>query len=396
MTEVDWHKCRFLESSENLKPLVQRRFGRQPSTSIAREIAACLQQGRLFYQAATSSPLEIRPLQQFYGMVGFSKALVIARHCRSLSTLRPAHGLKDISVPNGRIAELRVRIKDAGTFQDFNDVVAELTRICYIDSSTSSRSISIPSTKADQLCTIELSLREILSRIPDLESLYRMTFHEDALTHLILLEDVAFHSLEPLIENTPSWDDENFHIRIDVSERFSDRDSVKQIVTHLREKFPFLTSWRLVSAQRAWDHSIIRFRNRRNSGIDEFSEERLRPQEGGFEGIDFVNEQTVTFPLVEGFYPVAGGYTGKCSAISPVNGCYFSEFSLHYLALFLLSSLVRYRPETWIHAISRSVMSEAPADDQALSLIERFLDLNGSVIPGMVVTVLNPDEDRFS
>jgi hypothetical protein len=39
-------------------------------------------------------------------------------------------------------------------------------------------------------------------------------------------------------------------------------------------------------------------------------------------------------------------------------------------------------------------LQQAPADDQALSIIEQFLDLNTSVIPGMVVTVLNPHEDR--
>ena len=131
MAEFDWHKCRFLESSENLKPLVHARVGRTPSTSIAREIAACLQQGRQFYEAATSSPLEIRPLQLFYGMVGFAKALVVARRLSSLSTLRHAHGLSDISAANCRIAELRVKIGEAGTFQEFNDVVADLTRLCY-------------------------------------------------------------------------------------------------------------------------------------------------------------------------------------------------------------------------------------------------------------------------
>lgn len=55
---------------------------------------------------------------------------------------------------------------------------------------------------------------------------------------------------------------------------------------------------------------------------------------------------------------------------------------------------MRYRPQIWTHAISRSVVSGEPADDKALSLIERFLDLNRAVIPEMVVTVLNPYEDR--
>jgi YaaC-like Protein len=114
MAEVDWHKCKFLESTENLKPLVKKRFGREPSSSIAREIGACLLQGRLFYEAAASSPLEIRPLQQFYGMVGFAKALIVSSSLNSLATLRPAHGLTDISAGNSRISDLRLRIERTG------------------------------------------------------------------------------------------------------------------------------------------------------------------------------------------------------------------------------------------------------------------------------------------
>src|SRR5215831_2902025 len=103
---VDWYKCKFLESSENLKPLIKSRIDKTPSTHITREIAACLQQGRLFYEAAAGSPLEIRPLQQFYGMIGFAKSLVVARTLRSLSTMSHGYGLKDISLANSRIEDL--------------------------------------------------------------------------------------------------------------------------------------------------------------------------------------------------------------------------------------------------------------------------------------------------
>ena len=56
--------------------------------------------------------------------------------------------------------------------------------------------------------------------------------------------------------------------------------------------------------------------------------------------------------------------------------------SSHYIAwlLYLLSTLVRYRPLLWMHAISRSVIAEAPADDKMLSLIERFLSLNAAFV----------------
>jgi YaaC-like Protein len=66
-----------------------------------------------------------------------------------------------------------------------------------------------------------------------------------------------------------------------------------------------------------------------------------------------------------------------------------SEFSIQYLALFLLSSLVRYRPQTWTEAISGSVVSGETADDKSLSLIERFLEVNRGSIPELVVKLLN-------
>src|SRR6267378_5397405 len=78
MAGSDWQKCKFLESRENLKPLVKMRF--------ARETSACLQQGRLFYEAAES----FRPLQQFYG-AGQTERSRSSEHiillCRTLNLL---------------------------------------------------------------------------------------------------------------------------------------------------------------------------------------------------------------------------------------------------------------------------------------------------------------------
>jgi hypothetical protein len=384
MADVDWHKCKFLESAENLKPLVKKRFGREPSSSIAREIAACLLQGRLFYEAAASSPLEIRPLQQFYGMIGFAKAIVVASRLNSLSTLRPAHGLTDISAGNSRIADLQLRIESSGTFQEFNDVVAPLGRLGYIDSgATRWRAVSLPSTNSAALRGVELSLKEILGRIPRLESLYELTFAEEAQVSIIGLE-------------TGYQADADFRIRIDDSQLFADRETLKQIVDRWRGRFPFLNIWRLTSAQHGWGNSIIYFRNVHKLNIAEFSEGYLDYQNGSFQELAVPDDANVRFSLEEGFHSVAGGYTGATYAVSPILGLSVSEFSVQYLGLFLLSSLMRYRPQIWTHAISRSIVPGEPADDRALSLIERFLDLNQLEIPEMIVTILNPYEDDFA
>jgi hypothetical protein len=68
--------------------------------------------------------------------------------------------------------------------------------------------------------------------------------------------------------------------------------------------------------------------------------------------------------------PLAGGLTNDHpTAIQPLNGPYFSDASLFFCGAFLLSSLVRYRPQVWQHALSHSVQENS---DRALSLIEAF------------------------
>lgn len=108
------------------------------------------------------------------------------------------------------------------------------------------------------------------------------------------------------------------------------------------------------------------------------------------------SQEQELFPPEEALTSLSSSYpSGSNHAISPVDGASLSEYSVHYLALFLLSPLVRYRPQTWMHSISRSAFPGAPADDQAISLIERFLELNSNAIPGMIVGILNPPQGDY-
>ncbi len=381
---MDWYRCRFLESSDNLRPLIKERFGREPSAKTSPEIIACLQQGRLFYEGAENSPLEIRPLQLFYGMVGFAKALIVARNLCSLSSLQRSHGVRDISAANTRIADLRVRINSNGTFAEFNDVVAELTRFCYSDASTNRHTISLPSAKSAEMVDIELSLREVLGRIPELESLYRMNFKEGANCADFWISN-AHHS------------ETAFDLQIQERRVFTSRESLRQIVERWRARFPFLNLWRLDSAENNDGNAYLHFGNVRNEGGDEFSESSGECSDGSFQASRQPDDDEKRFTLDLGLPPTAGYLRGGTSTTAPIgnSGLYVSEFSLHYLGLFLLSSLVRYRPEAWAHSISRSIIPNETADDQALSLIERFLEINRNAIPEMVATVLNPHDDYF-
>ena len=87
--------------------------------------------------------------------------------------------------------------------------------------------------------------------------------------------------------------------------------------------------------------------------------------------------------------PVSGGLTQTHpSLMTPINDVYLSDISLQYAGIFLLSSLVRYRPQIWIHSISRFSNHEKPSDDQALALIEGFMNKVQSTYPNLVTRLL--------
>src|SRR5260370_29917167 len=94
----------FFESSENLRSAVRSRTGRSLSAGTARDATICLQQGRLFFEAARESGLEIRPLQLFYGSLAFAKAVTLVTKNSRLTTLPRSHELRDTTAPAARLA----------------------------------------------------------------------------------------------------------------------------------------------------------------------------------------------------------------------------------------------------------------------------------------------------
>ncbi|HRI38320.1 MAG TPA: YaaC family protein, partial [Nitrospira sp.] len=125
----DWYPIRFLESNENLKTLLGKNSQKTISTGLASDISVCLQQGRAFFELSALFPLEIRPLQLFYGMVGFAKAVAVARKLERLDTLDRVHGLSDVSDPKGHIENFMLEFNSRGTFQAMNDSIKELEKL---------------------------------------------------------------------------------------------------------------------------------------------------------------------------------------------------------------------------------------------------------------------------
>lgn len=381
---MDTSQIRFLESASNIKALVRQRTGRQLSTERAREIAACLQQGRQFFEASASSPLEIRPLIEFYGLVGFARGLILGSKLTSLSTLAASHGLRDVTPPNAQLAQLTATVEARGTFVEFNDVVAQLNRFTYIDEDTHPAQVSVRTAASKDIAGLQLSLKDVVARLASLSKLFRYTFGEqpnaESLDHLYIDRQNNYKStriVDPQILNS--------------------RDALVAIVRRWRERFPYLGRWTVVEASRAWGASYITLANLERDAYDDLSPEAL-PE---IEPVHFVSilrdrppAERSRIPDDQLFEGIGGGYSSQTHVIAPFSGHYLSEYSLIYIGLFLLSSLVRYRPDTWAHAVSRSSLQGRPADDQALSLIQAFLDSAQEAIPSLVVQVLNPNEDR--
>jgi hypothetical protein len=94
--------------------------------------------------------------------------------------------------------------------------------------------------------------------------------------------------------------------------------------------------------------------------------------------------------------PMSGGITRTHqNAIEAYEGVTLSEYSLQFLGSFLLGSLVRYKPQIWQHAISRSSSSQWPPDDRCLALVERFLDLVLGNFPNLLVHVMDFTGRRY-
>ncbi|MGJ5207741.1 YaaC family protein [Bradyrhizobium sp. HKCCYLR20261] len=375
----NWYDIKFLESATNVRKLLGNSTGRIPSATTAREIAVCIQQGRLFFEAAALAPIQIKPLQIYYGVVAFAQAVIVARKGVSLSTLARKHGLKDVTSLAAGVEELALKVENKGTFQEFNDAIAPLGRIWYFEN-------SMPKwqektfDKAAGLSSQRVEITDILARAPGIGDKFSQTFGSAAKSI-----PISLHFSTPYTGTCT--------LRIDDPVLFTDISDLAASIQRLRAAYPFLERWRFVEAQLAWGNSIIIFDNADRNGYDDLADENLiQSNNNGFAASRaLMGGDRSIVPAVDILPPLSGGYVGPgpTYAMQPINDIKLNEYALQFLGSFLLSSLVRYRPQIWQNAISRSATAQNPADDRALSLIETFLDDVLSGFPSMVVRIFD-------
>lgn len=381
---ADYKDIRFLESPTNIREILSKNSGRKLSAERANQISVCLEQGRLLFEAAQDIAWEIKPLLGYYGMVGFAKAIYLVRNLAKLESLPQRHGLTDVS-QSSLIEELTVRIEKDGTFQGLNDSCSKLEKLIFHDSKRAKLRIPKPTSDTTLSEGKELALKEILARIPGLADLYRKTFGEEAKV-VNCSHFSSGYDHEDVIE---------FGVH-DVPP-FTDLSSLELSVKDLRKRFPFLENWRVIVA---WLGDGVRFANLQRDVDSEFSPNVLQERSSVFSlNIDWRPDTCQLTPPLEfslnelatHCQPISGNLTHveTTCLIESWNGIFFSELSLYYLGMFLLSSLVRYRPTIWANAIARRSFPEKPLDDHALALIEEFIDQSLTVFPRATVIAIN-------
>lgn len=381
MSRILGYDSKFLESTDNLKKIVKKSLGREPNSEVAKGATVCLQQGRLYFEAAEKSPMEIKPLLIFYGIVNYSKGLVIERNFMKIESLPQKHGICDISSQTSKLEGLKVKCEGEGTFQQFNNSVCKLDYIEYKKRNIYEY-ITIPTAESGSLENNEYTLKDILARMHRLAPLYKATFCEEPKS---IRCDISYEDARSGL------------VKLSIKEEdiINDSQSRGRIINKLKDKYPFLEDWMLIEARGSSDHSVLVFTNldkissgniTKNCGYSELEngEYSIGPF---YTGLKHGQYKCVNFWEI--MQPTGVDPSNDTYLIEPIDGICISELSLYYLGMFLLSSLVRYRPQIWIHSLSHLATSDSPSDDAALALIEKFLEDTINVFPSAIVKAMS-------
>lgn len=370
------YDIRFLESKDNIKSLTKKLLGKTPSTELANQIAACLQQGRLFFESARKSSTIIRPIEIYYGILAFSVALVLFKNQEKLESLSQKHGLSPLirSLKNTTSLDAylsTVEILNDGTFQRVNDAVCKLEGLDYFGEDCMPNFISTPFSRSAELNGISVNFKDIMARITNLGGLYRSSFEESPKFESILLTCRNGMIILRLYNSVTI---------------VQDSLSIEKFVNDIWLKHPFLKDWCLVKAEAVWGQTVLEFTNFSKSGMSEFENGFLIKKGNMKFEADYNRLNSLRkFNFLTKIPPVMGGLSKNFPnvfIVEPINSTYISEYSLYYLGSFFLSSLARYQPDKWMTLVSYN-------SDKLTALVEKFMDECLSYIPKVIMSVIH-------
>lgn len=307
----------------------------------SQQIASLMIQSEKYYDAAKNAPMEIRPLILYYGMVGLSKCLILTGDNQfTLSALSPNnrnhghHGLTvstrdsfDISIRDGH--NLANEFCYVHTTPQMTGLY-NLLRQCYSNT-------AIPNG-------FRITVEDTLSLIPEIYKEYQAYFNqkprswkcESGITKLSgVLDNIQLIEFD-------SW----YHITQKIRHNESYAHCILRCFPELRTNY---------DAQPNTDNRFTLKNNATN---------------------------------IDDYIYVSKLLTREQFALKKFNSFRFSDIDIHFLLMFILSNLVRYRQDKWSRLIRR-------LDNDQIFLVESFVEISRIKFPYLILRELDNTDYTF-
>ncbi len=304
------------------------------------QIASLMVQSEKYYESARNAPLEIKPLILYYGMVGLSKCLILSGdNPYTLSALAPdnrdhsTHGLKfgtrdqnDITIRDGK----RISNEFCYVATSTNVVgLYNLLRQCYSNT-------LIPNNT-------RFLVQDLLSLIPELYKEYNAYF-----------------------KRKPSSWGVNAHFGVN-----NINDTIQLIVF---EDWYYHTQ--RINRRERYPNCILRNFPELNT---------LYTSEPNSDDHFRLNNNAIS---IDDYIYVSQLMTLESFALKRLSGFSISDIDVHFILMYILSNLVRYRQDKWSRLIRR-------LDNDEMFLIESFIEISSVKYPYLILRELDNVDYAF-
>lgn len=183
--EEIWSRLALFQSRDVLERRYNARHGGELSAGKADEIIAHLQQARQYFQSAESAGVLAGPLEQYYGVLAFARAIILYREPRQReANLKRSHGLEAAMPGDSGPEDIQIKVTQ-GTFHELLDATGNSETLAIDQPSPGQttgtqhfvQNLPPPNTGS------QLTLIDLISRIPGVKEHYEQAFGTMAHCH---------------------------------------------------------------------------------------------------------------------------------------------------------------------------------------------------------------------
>ena len=187
-----WRDLTRFESHDYVGRWYRQRHARSLSASRTREIISCFTQGREYFFSAKQSATAVKPLLLYYGVLAFSRGLILLLDSRKTeASLKPSHGIEIVdwqgTLAGGLENMLEVSLRTTnGTFSELVRATANKQQMSWWNMPGLTEGIFHATYATPKFLTDQsvMTLDDLLSRDTRFLSLYRETTGRLEKTHL--------------------------------------------------------------------------------------------------------------------------------------------------------------------------------------------------------------------